>query len=99
MRNLHEIVDLHALLNPRPAKTRAINCGVRADLNIVVDLNNTELQNFRVLFIYHLKSKTIRADHHAAVNNHTRPNARSLPDCYPRINQARRPNHGVVANI
>src|SRR5437899_2288375 len=99
VRDLHEIVDLYALLNPGPAKTSAVDGRVRADFDIVIDLDNPELRNFLVLVIHHLKSKTVRADHHAAVNNHTRPNARSLPDCYPRINQARRPNHGVVANI
>src|SRR5207247_263846 len=99
VRNLHEIVDLHALLNPRPAKTRAINCGVRADLNIIVDLNNPELLNFFVLAIYHLKSETIRANHCTAVNDHTRPNAASLSNGHSRINETRRSDHRLLSDV
>src|SRR5207247_5181106 len=84
VRNLHEIVDLHALLNPRPAKTRAIDRSVRADLNIIVDLNNPELLNFFVSAFNHFKSETIGANHCATVNDYARANAASLADGYSR---------------
>ncbi len=45
VRDLHEIIDLHAFLDPSPAKPRAVDGRVRADLNIVVDLNDAELLN------------------------------------------------------
>jgi hypothetical protein len=69
VRNLHEIVDLHALLNPRSAKTRAINGRVCADLDIIVDLNDAELLNLLLPAINHFKTETIRTDHRAAVND------------------------------
>ena len=46
MRDLHEIIDLYTFLNPCSAKPRAIDRGVRADFDVVVDLNDPELLNF-----------------------------------------------------
>src|SRR5262249_44955058 len=46
VRNLHQIIDLDALLNPSPAKTRAVHRRVRADLDVVIDLDNSQLLNF-----------------------------------------------------
>src|SRR5262249_47727018 len=99
VRNLNEIVDLHALLNPGAAKTRAVNGRVRSDLDIVVDLNNPELLNFFVPAIDHLETKTIRADHRAAMNDHPRANLASFPDCHSRINQTRRPNYTFMSDV
>ena len=70
MRNLHEIVDLDALLNPGPAKPRAIDSCVRADLDVVVDLDNPELLNFLVAAIDHFETKAVSSDHSAAVNDY-----------------------------
>jgi hypothetical protein len=72
VRNLHEIVDLHPLLNPCPTKSGAINCRVCTDLDIIVDLHNPELLNFFLSAIYDFKAKTIGADHCATMNDHTR---------------------------
>ena len=57
VRDLHEIVDLDALLNPSPAKPRAINSRVRADLDVVVDLNDAELLNFLLAAIDHFETE------------------------------------------
>ena len=46
VRDLHEIVDLCSLLNPGSAKPGAIDGRVGADLDIIVDLYNSELLNF-----------------------------------------------------
>jgi len=78
MRDLHQIINLHALLDPSPTKPRAINSCVRADLDIVVDLNNTELLNFLVAPIDHFETKAVSSDHSAAVNDYARANPASL---------------------
>src|SRR5215216_7508783 len=86
VRNLHEIVDLDALLNPRAAKPRTINSCVRADLDVVVDLDDAELLNFLVTAIDHFETKAVSPDHSAAVNDYARTNPASLANCYMRIN-------------
>src|SRR6266404_4299777 len=99
MRDLHEIVDLYTLLNPRPAKTSTINRRVCADFDIVVDLNNSKLLDFFLAAIDHLKSKAVRANDRAAMDDHTRANAGALADRYPRINHASRSNYRFMTNV
>src|SRR5712691_3374057 len=93
VRDLHEVIDLHALLNPGPPKSSAVNRCVRSDLDVVVDLNNSELLNFFMPLIDDFKPKSIRANYRAAVDDDTRANANSLANCYSRINQARGSNY------
>src|SRR5438552_18930345 len=62
VRDLHEVVDLHAFLDPSPAEPSAINRRVRADLYAVTALNDSESRHFRVPTIAHVESDTIRAD-------------------------------------
>jgi hypothetical protein len=87
------------LLNPRPSESGAINCRVGTDLDIVVDLNDTELLNFFLPSVDHFKTETVRSDNGTTVNDHARANAASLPDCYARINQARSANHSLMPNV
>src|SRR5262249_43052034 len=89
VRNLHEIIDLHALLNPCPAKPRTINSRVRADLNIIVNLDDAELLNFLLPAIDHLETKAIRSNYRAAVNDHARANPASLANCHQWIEMTR----------
>ena len=70
VRDLHEIIDLHALLDPRPAKPCAINRRVRSDLNIIVNLDDTELLNLLLPAVDHFKTEAVSANHRAAMNDH-----------------------------
>src|SRR5437016_4522997 len=99
VRDLHQVVDFHAFLDPRPAKARAVDGRVRADLNIIVDLNDAELLNLLLSAIDHLKTKTVGPDNSAAVNDYARPNPASLTNCHVRINVTRGPDHRLVADV
>src|SRR5262245_4629274 len=99
VRDLHEIVDLHALLNPCSAKTRAIDSGVRADLDIVVNLDNPELLNFLLASFDHFETKPIRTDNSAAVNDYARANPASLANRHVRINATLGSDHCLVSDI
>ena len=70
MCDLYEIIDLHALPDPRPAKPRAVDGRVRADLDIIVDLNDAELLNLLLSVIDHFKTETVRTDDCTAVNDY-----------------------------
>ena len=69
---MHQVIDLRAFLNPGATKTRAINRRVRADFHIVIDLHDADLRNFCVPAFHDLETKSIRRNHHAAVQSHTR---------------------------
>src|SRR5882724_8311955 len=60
VRDLHKIVDLNAFLDPGPAESSAINGCVCPDLNVVVNLDNSELRNFLVTAFDEFEPKTIR---------------------------------------
>jgi hypothetical protein len=87
------------LLNPCPAKPRTINGCVRADLDVVIDLDNPELRNFLVAAIYHLETKAVRSDNSAAVNDYARANPALLANCHMRINVTLGPDHRLVPDI
>src|SRR4030095_6944949 len=99
VRDLYEIVDLNALLDPCPAKPRAIHGGVCADLDVVVDLDNSELLNFLVAAIDDFETKAVSSDNSASVNNPARANLASLPNCHVGMNVARGPNHRFVSDV
>ena len=88
VRDLHEVVDLHAFLDPRPAKSSAINRRVRADLCVVVDLDDADLRNFSISTIDKFESESICADDCAAVNNYARADLGPFANGHVWINQA-----------
>src|SRR3954454_8334687 len=49
VRDLHQIINLCAALDPRPAKACPIDGGVSSNLHVVVDLHDAELRHFLVL--------------------------------------------------
>ena len=78
VRDLNEIVDLDPLLNPGSSEPGAIDSCVRADFDIVIDLDNPELRDFLVAVLDEFEPETVRSDHGAAVDDHTRADSRSL---------------------
>src|SRR5262249_14359729 len=98
VRDLDEIVDFHAFLNPGSAKPGAVDRCVRADLYIVVDLNDPDLLDLFVPAIDKFESETVRANHRAAMNNHVRADSRSLADRDIGINETGRADRRFVAD-
>src|SRR5689334_2513415 len=48
VRDLDQVVDLHAFLDPGASEARPVDGGVRADLDVVVDLHDPDLRHFLV---------------------------------------------------
>ena len=69
VRDLHEVINLDALLNPGAAKTRAVDRGIGANLDVIIDLHDANLRHLLVPGRGHFESKTIRADNGATVND------------------------------
>src|SRR2546430_7421360 len=61
VRDLHQIVDFDAFLNPRPPKSRAINRRVSSDLGVVVNLDDSDLRNLLISAVHEFKSEALGA--------------------------------------
>ena len=64
-----QVVNLRPFLNPGAAKAGAVNGGVRADFDIIVDLHNADLGNFDVAPVFEFVTEPVAADDGAAVDN------------------------------
>src|SRR5947208_7816552 len=84
--HLHQIINLRAGLNPSAAKTRSIDRRVRADLYIIVDLNNPNLWHFLLTPRLHFEPESVCPNYGAAVQNQSPPDTERLPDWHSRIN-------------
>src|SRR5947208_2024883 len=67
--DLHEVVDLSAFADARLAECSAVNAGICADLNIVLDNNGADLRKFNVRVGIANVSESVRADHYAGVKD------------------------------
>ena len=99
VRDLHEIVDLNAFLDPSPTESSPINGCVCPDLNVVVNLDNSELRNFLVTAFDEFEPKTVRADYCTAVNNGARADSRLFANGDVRINHARLADNAFMSNV
>src|SRR5438552_12338641 len=70
MRHLHKIIDFNAFLNPGSTEPRAVDGGIGADLDIVIDLHDAHLRNLCVLSVDDLESETVGSDDHSAMNDY-----------------------------
>jgi hypothetical protein len=69
MPNLNEIVDLASLSNACGAECAAIDCGARADLDIILNFHVAKLGDFNMLPIQAAITKTIRTDNTIRVDD------------------------------
>src|SRR5205823_9293548 len=97
--HLHQIINLRARLNPSPTESRPIDRRVRADLHVIVDLDNSYLRHFLLTLCCHFETEPVGADHGAAVQNHSRPEPAAFPNCYSRINHAAVTDDDIVPNV
>ena len=63
--DLHQVVELDAIFENCVLQRAPVNAGVGADLDVIADLNRTQLFNLDPLTIMRGKAKTISAYHHA----------------------------------
>src|ERR1700737_403012 len=99
VRALDPIVHLRSLLNPCSTKARAINRGIRADLDVVVDLYDPKLRNLFLPAFYDFESETVCSDHSAAMEDHAGANPRPFANDHVWINQRRNSDHNLVADV
>ncbi len=99
MSNLNEVIDLYTFLDPRSSESSSVNRRVGANLYFVIDLDDADLWNFFVAAVNQFKSKTVRADNRATVNDDPRADPRSFANSHVRVDYTRRADHGFVSNV
>src|SRR5205823_13694657 len=97
--HLHQIFNPCARLNPGPTETRPIDRRVRADLHVIVDLDNSDLRHFLLTLRRHFETESVCANHGATVQNHSCPEPAALSNRYPWINHAAVTNNDVVPDV
>src|SRR5450755_896106 len=98
VRDLHEVIDLRAFFDPRAAEARAIDRRIRTNLDIVVDLDDSDLRNFFVPAFHDLETKSVCGHDCAAVQSHTRADDTSLTNRDVWINQTARADARFVSD-
>ena len=67
--DLHEVVDLGAGADPGPSEAGAIHATVRADLDVVVDLDDPDLLDLFVAAFDEFEAEPVGADDDSAVED------------------------------
>lgn len=99
VRDLDEIVDFDSVLNPSSTKPGPVDRRVRADFNVVINLNDPDLRDFLISAFDRFKSETVGADDSSAVNDYARADFRSFTNRHVWINKARLSDCTFVADV
>ena len=99
VRDLDEVIDFCTCLDPGPAEPGAINGSVGSDFNVIVDLNDAHLWNFLVLAFDKFEPEAVRSNDDTAVNDHPGPDASTLSNCDPGIDETGRSNRSCVTDV
>ncbi len=95
----HQIIDFRPFPNMGPRKAPPINRGVRPNLRLIVDLDNTQLGNLHMFPLFHLIAKSIRPHHRPRMQYHSISHTTSFPHIHPRMKNTPRPDFHVPPNI
>src|SRR3954451_7344267 len=67
--DLNQVVDFRAFADHSVEERAAINCGVGADLDVVLNDDTADLRHLRVRLVAEREAETILTDLHASVQN------------------------------
>ncbi len=70
MAQLHQIIYFSACANAGSAQRAAIDTGIGADFNMIVNLDMADMRHFNVLIIAKFVAETVCADDGAGMKNH-----------------------------
>src|SRR5688572_27191473 len=76
--NLHEVIELDAVLDDCVLDRAAIDRRVGADFDVVADHDAADLRYFLPLAVVGREAETVRADHGSRVHDATRADAHSV---------------------
>src|SRR5262249_32435450 len=99
VRDLHQVINFHTLLNPGASESRPVNGCVCADFHVIVNLHHADLRDFLWTRVGHFKPETIRTDHHAAVKNDATTDLRTFPHGHIWIDYALLADGRLMADV
>ena len=80
VRDLDQVVHLHAVLDDRVAQRATVHRGVGADLDVVADERTADLRNLDPAVARLGDAETVAADHHARMQDAPRADAAARVD-------------------
>ena len=98
VRNLHEIVELDAILNHSVIQRPAVNAGIGANFNVVTNAYTTELLDLDPAPGLIRKAKAISADHYAWMNQATLAQLTAIGNRHSRGQHRMRTDFHACAN-
>src|SRR6185369_10001655 len=69
MAHMHHVIDLGAFADRGNTERRAVNAGIRADLDEVAQLDSADLREFFITAALHDKTEAVRANHAAGMQD------------------------------
>src|SRR5690606_21377919 len=99
VRNLHEVVDLHAVLDDGVLDGAAVDGRVRTDLDVVADQDAAELRHLDPAAVREIlgEAEAVRADHGAGMHDAAAPDANVVEDADARGEPRAGADHDTLA--
>ena len=82
MRDLHEVVEFHALVYDGSSHSRAVDASVGANFDVVLDAYDSDLWNFLVSVGSRCESESVGTDDRSGMNCDPIANLASMINCY-----------------
>src|SRR6056297_385191 len=98
MTDMHLVVGFHPLTNPCPAKGCPIDGIAGPDLDIIFNLHDPHLRDFKMRIAVRYKPIAVAAYHRAGMDNYPRAHITVSQNGYIRIDLRVIPNFDIVAN-
>ena len=98
MPDVDQIVELGAIADRGDAQSRAIDAGIRADLDIIADLDAADLREFFVMVAGAHESKSVRAQHAAGMEDGAIADSDVVIDSHVGMQQAIRADADAVSD-
>jgi hypothetical protein len=83
--NLNQVVQFHTVFNDRVLQGATVYACIGANLDVIADAHGAELLDFFPLARIRGKTKAIRPNHHARMNQATLPQSAPLAHCHARL--------------
>jgi len=97
--NLDEVINFRAALNDRLAQSRAIYCGIRANLNVIFHHDNAHLWNLDAILTAAGIAEAIAANHRTGMHDHAITHTASVPNYHVGMKYAIGSNLNSLPNI
>src|SRR5260370_29257045 len=99
MTDMNHVIEFRTSSDSRSTQSRAIDAGVRTQLNIIFNDDGTDLRKLVIAHVAAHVTKTVCADHHSGVKNHAIADADAVLEKNVRMNHTVFAARNVIADL